>query len=1343
MAEITRTFTKGRMNKDIDKRILVDGEYTDALNITVGASEEQKVGSIQNDLGNEKLSDLATVSGQLVVNAKTIATISVPSLNLVYWFVSSDKFDGIYELDRSDNTVTRVLQSNKSNPSDISKLEFNQGDLITGINYISGLILWTDLRNGPRKINVSRCKSYAIDDPMIVKDLYLIVRPPLFSPSLRLTNDESQSNNMSDKFLYFSYRFKYSDNEYSSLSPFSSVAFYPKEYTYDPQKGYTEAMTNKYNKVDITVQTGNELVTDIQIIMYDTSSKNTFIVETLNKELLQIADNSSYVFEDFSNNKVYTSLPSTQITRLFDNVPLGAKAQTIIGNRLVFGNIIQFRNITNSNGQPIKIDFNVSFASDLAFPTKTNPSPTFKSNRDYELALVYLDEYGRMTTGLTSNTNTVFIPHEKAFGSNSLLVNIKSPAPSWATHWRMYIKQSKEEYYTLYPILFYKEGPFRYFLITQTDKDKIREGDYIVFKSTSEGLSYSGKEYKVLEVAQKGADFLGGNTTTELAGLYFKIKVDNNSELSPNSLFQYSSSGTGCNTTRSTTFNQGEVTFPPITGSFQYVENAIFYGTGNESSLTSINNSAWGISDVRFTVEIDSPTTFRYSKNLDGAGPYIQENVPITPGIQQSLFYSSFYLGLSIHSAKIVFNTNVGLVIGDKWKVSVRGQISSTFNPQKYNYFGGVLMNLMQQQYSDVQQHTGGFAIIPGENWSPNSSVEIDRPILPGAVITLGLIEDRYNPGGTTGAIQFPPSDSYYENIEEWFVESGAYQLYHQYNDQGQDVGASKITFRRGGIFTYGPGTNGGDDSNTVFAGNSITPWTLNLPVRMFIEGYGTYDGDPDNQNHVTAVFKIQQQESQNIIETVPLINDTDIYHELIRTKRVGENGEHIVNWHYDDFIFHSSSDSSNAYTGLTQFTNYEPHYFNIGDEINVVTSVPWINGQRTIIAIPNAYTIVINVPFLASGPVTPGYIEANDYDLDQSLTSPQGAKILINNDPNNYNDAFNAWSFGNGIESNRIKDDFNAVTLKYSQRATSNIEDYKQEHNENELVYSGVYQLTTQTNKLNEFNLSTANFKYADKLFGSIQKLYARNSDLLMMQEHKVCSVLYGKNLLSDSVGGGNIVSIPEVLGEIIPLPYENGVSKNPESFAIYGEDIFITDSYRGNVLQINGSSMIEVSGYGMKNYFKDMFLDGLNTRKIGVFDPWTRNYVIGSNNINTFECYLRVSRSVVDAPVGPIGNARLFEIESNSNWSIELIDTGDGTFWLDPYPVSGNDNGKIKGSLAENDTFAVRSLIIRITYCGGLTVDVVINQQPKRIEGTGGVYFINKKEDESKIKIQLYGVE
>ena len=52
MPDIKHNFTGGKMNKDLDDRLIPNGEYRDAMNIQVQTSEGSEVGTIQNILGN-------------------------------------------------------------------------------------------------------------------------------------------------------------------------------------------------------------------------------------------------------------------------------------------------------------------------------------------------------------------------------------------------------------------------------------------------------------------------------------------------------------------------------------------------------------------------------------------------------------------------------------------------------------------------------------------------------------------------------------------------------------------------------------------------------------------------------------------------------------------------------------------------------------------------------------------------------------------------------------------------------------------------------------------------------------------------------------------------------------------------------------------------------------------------------------------------------------------------------------------------------------------------------------------------------------------------------------------
>ena len=58
MPEIKNAFIKGKMNKDLDERLIPNGEYRDALNIDVDYAESSDVGALKNILGNTQKDSL-------------------------------------------------------------------------------------------------------------------------------------------------------------------------------------------------------------------------------------------------------------------------------------------------------------------------------------------------------------------------------------------------------------------------------------------------------------------------------------------------------------------------------------------------------------------------------------------------------------------------------------------------------------------------------------------------------------------------------------------------------------------------------------------------------------------------------------------------------------------------------------------------------------------------------------------------------------------------------------------------------------------------------------------------------------------------------------------------------------------------------------------------------------------------------------------------------------------------------------------------------------------------------------------------------------------------------------
>lgn len=1305
MADLTNTFVNGAMNKDLDERLLPSGTYRDALNIDVDTDESSNVGSARNSLGNTIVGSIDSIVSPLsTANATTIGAVKYEATNLIYWLVTSPLFDAIFEYNEITGLTQRVLQCNNIGGS--TTLNFNTTYIVTGINYINGFLYWTDDFNPPRKINISRAKGYTIDDARIADDINVILAPPLTAPVIKLYNDGTQSNNISEKFMYFSYRYKYIDGQYSSMSPFSAVAFEPKEFLLDYSLGFNKAMVNNANSVDITYNTGGKNVVEIQILAHDVRNLNTSVIESFNKEELSIPDMALETFK-FKNNKTYTIIAQEQLTRLFDNVPLTAKAQDFVGNRIMYGNYTQFYDIVDCNGIEINIDLGVEVSS--VSTTLNTPIQTWRSDRDYEIGIEYLDDYGRHTTVLTSENNTVYIPPSASATGNSLQVNINNKPPCWATNYRLVVKQSKKAYYNIFPIIFYSVGMDRYMLINESDRDKFSVGGYVIFKSISEGPTFSNKEFKIIELASKTT---GQLVPGSLPGLYFKVKVDNTGELSPSgySLFYNFRVGTDDSEFATTNSTTPYPTYPYFTSeSNSLVENPIHYGVGDPNLL--VRSSLIGLNpyntfkDYRITIRIISTTQFQYITSFDMTGSWITGNIVIGSDI-------TLLNTLNNGICNIQFN---GIPpVNDVWKINVRGYTNST---RTENYFGG------DGIYTPISSTT----MLPG-GYAP---IVCDWYIKSGDIITIQIKDSLNSSANETEQIFI--SGGNYENIEEWFNEDGYLDNFISKDTNGVNQGYKSVSFRRGEQYADLTTPNGYLWSKAKYLASIHNYDTL--PIVMIIEGYGKGELAGGNNgvgsNRFGALLTIKRYDAAIIAETVPKETDIDIYHEASKTFPIVDNLHKVV-WKYADYTNVQSNNLTNLgqlVPGSTPTAAELPHTYAIGDMVWVEEStLPYQfipSNYYEVVQTPDPYNIVINFPFPGPGAATPGFVAYNDTDSDQTSAPLSSALIKLNN-TGSVNSDFNGWAFGNGLESDRIKDDFIAPELQLSPRVNAAVEEYKQRISENAICYSGIYGINTGVNRLNEFNLSVANFKYLDKEFGSIQKLYARDTDMLVFQENKVSQVLYGKNIINDAAGGGQVVTIAEVLGTQIAYPGEWGISRNPESFAEWGQEIYFTDSRRGSVLQMTGNQIVPISSNGMTDYFRDLMTASPNTQKLGGYDPHTRKYVLSSNNISTLKCKLEISRNFLNVPRGtfPV-SYNLFTIISDIAWTTTLVNTGNGTSWLTGVPTSGYGTLDINGAVAVNATSSNRSLNIVVTYCNTLTKTFTLTQA--RGSKTNIIFIVN----------------
>jgi hypothetical protein len=203
----------------------------------------------------------------------------------------------------------------------------------------------------------------------------------------------------------------------------------------------------------------------------------------------------------------------------------------------------------------------------------------------------------------------------------------------------------------------------------------------------------------------------------------------------------------------------------------------------------------------------------------------------------------------------------------------------------------------------------------------------------------------------------------------------------------------------------------------------------------------------------------------------------------------------------------------------------------------------------------------------------------------------------------------FNCYSFGNGVESDRIRDDFNAVRLDKGVKASSVIaEPYIEEQRINGLIYSGIYNSNSSKNDLNQFIAGESITKDINPTYGSIQKLYQKDPFLITFCEDKVLKITAGKDTLFNAGGNTQLVSSNRVLGDSSAYQGEYGISKNPESFAFESFRTYFTDKQRGKVLRLSGDGITEISNAGMRYYFERNLKTEANL--IGTFDDRKQEY-------------------------------------------------------------------------------------------------------------------------------------
>ena len=543
MPQTSNNFIKGKMNKDLDERLIPKGEYREAQNVLLSESEDSDVGALETIKSNTRKevhrSDPAYAIGGVSGddNAEVIGHVTdIKNKRIIYFvtnftgdIISNDNIrligraqnagpvGGTYDASSTDQCQIIMYDADSNLLHTLVKgpwLNLSKNHLITGVQIIDDLLFWTDDYNQPRKINIEKAKAngnhYLYEDQISVAKyapyapISLVNKNGYWAIDNSATNDvvidktlgTIKSDYMKDKFIRFSYRYKYEDGEYSTFAPFTQIVFEPLNAGQlkmeDDQRNSTTNEANvpistqdvlKKTSVDIMENSINQAILriplpianerghttddfngryanpynikEIQVVLKESNSraikvvKDITVSETGVGSTLSAAGTTGEGIDVYSvkpsnigsvnyfrqqyrfiyrSEKPFQVLPEDQTIRVFDQVPIKAKALDVVGNRVVYGNFVEnYEFPKDKNGEKgINYKINVGPKGDTEFNANSGAKyynknkykySNIKQNRTYQVGIVFADKFGRQSpVVLSSNsdpiTDTFTVPYD-------------------------------------------------------------------------------------------------------------------------------------------------------------------------------------------------------------------------------------------------------------------------------------------------------------------------------------------------------------------------------------------------------------------------------------------------------------------------------------------------------------------------------------------------------------------------------------------------------------------------------------------------------------------------------------------------------------------------------------------------------------------------------------------------------------------------------------------------------------------------------------------------------------------------------------------------------------------
>ncbi len=262
------------------------------------------------------------------------------------------------------------------------------------------------------------------------------------------------------------------------------------------------------------------------------------------------------------------------------------------------------------------------------------------------------------------------------------------------------------------------------------------------------------------------------------------------------------------------------------------------------------------------------------------------------------------------------------------------------------------------------------------------------------------------------------------------------------------------------------------------------------------------------------------------------------------------------------------------------------------GQEVTIVSGVNTYSGY--VVEVTSATTFIAG--------------EAPSFTITGTPSISFGKIINFDNIPQAYNGNNDTdWL----IEESRIRGGYNNISVDFGVKAYTVEDEPDQSHKFSSLIHSGIFNSRTGINQTNQFSVGEDITRTIDPANGSIQKLYAEDTNLIIFQESKVSKSLIDKDAIYSAEGNASVTSRNLVIGQNVAYGGEYGISTDPESFAVNGYRKYFTDRDQNVVCRLSMDGITVISSYGMTDYFRDK-LSTAEENIIGGWDAHNKQYVV-----------------------------------------------------------------------------------------------------------------------------------